>query len=86
MAQDVRLYRVVSGKFYELARAGAPITPREWHTLAVRAEGNRLFVALDGQPMLAATDAALRSPGKIALWTKADSVTRFDQLEIRSLH
>jgi hypothetical protein len=24
--------------------------------------------------------------GKIVLWTKADSVTRFDQLEIRSLH
>ena len=38
-----------------------------------------------GRPLLAATDATFRTPGKIALWTKADSITRFEHLEIRTL-
>ena len=86
IAKDVRLYRVVKGKFDELARAHAPITSRKWHALSVRAEGHRLLVALDGQPLLGATDTTFALPGKVALWTKADSVTRFDQLDIRPLH
>jgi hypothetical protein len=32
------------------------------------------------------TDQTFRSPGKIAFWTKADSVTRFDALNIKALH
>jgi hypothetical protein len=61
------------------------VTSREWHTLALKAEGDRLSVALDGQPVLAATDAAFRSAGRIALCTMADSARRFDRLEIEPL-
>jgi hypothetical protein len=42
-------------------------------------------IALDGQPLLAATDATFTSAGKIALCTTADSVTRFDRLELKPL-
>jgi hypothetical protein len=86
MGQDVRIYRVANGKFLELARANASVTLKEWHTLALKVDGDRFLVALDGLPTLAATDQAMHSPGKVALWTKADSVTRFDQLNVKSLH
>ena len=85
LTRDVRLYRVVHGAWDELASAPAQVSSRRWHTLALKAEGDRFFVALDGRPVLAATDAMFRAPGRIALCTKADSVTRFDRLEIKPL-
>jgi hypothetical protein len=54
-------------------------------TFVLMAEGNRILVARDGQPLLAATDATFPSAGRIALSTTADSVTRFDQLEFKPL-
>jgi len=85
LAQDVRLYRVVHGAWNELASVPAHVTPREWHTLSLKAKGDRTTVTLDGRLMLAATDATFRTPGRIALCTKADSVTRFDHLRITPL-
>jgi hypothetical protein len=35
-----------------------------------------------GQPLFKQQDATFAAAGKIALWTKADSVTAFDTLEI----
>jgi len=85
LARDVRLYRVVQGARDELASAPAHVTSRQWHKLALTAEGDRFSVALDGLPVLAVIDAAFRSAGRIALYTTADSVTRFDRLEIKPL-
>jgi hypothetical protein len=44
-------------------------------------------IALDGQPLLAATDATFPSAGRITLCTTttADSVTRFVRLELEPL-
>ena len=61
------------------------VAPKEWHTLALKVEGDRLSVALDGQPLPAATDATFPVPDRIALCTTADSVTRFDGLDIKPL-
>jgi glycosyl hydrolase family 59 (putative galactocerebrosidase) len=85
LTHDVRLYRILHGTWDELASAPASVTSRQWHTLALKAEGDRFFAALDGQPLLTATDATFRGPGRIALCTKADSVTRFDHLDIKPL-
>jgi len=56
-----------------------------WHTLALRAEGERFSVSFDGKPLLTHIDRTFPGPGKVALWTKADSIIRFDQLRIRPL-
>ena len=42
-------------------------------------------VSFDGRLLLTHSDRTFPSPGKVALWTKADSVTHFDQLTIRPL-
>ena len=39
-----------------------------------------------GVGLSSASDHALHSPGKVALWTKADGVMRIDQVDVRPLH
>jgi flagellar motor switch protein FliM len=51
----------------------------------LRAEGDRFTVSFDGQELLTVTDRTFGGEGRVALWTKADSITRFDRLEIKPL-
>ena len=48
-------------------------------------EGDRFTVSFNGKPLYTITDRTFDTAGKIALWTKADSVTRFDRLEISAM-
>jgi hypothetical protein len=55
----------------------------QWHTVRVVAVADLIQAYLDGQLLLNHRDSRFRS-GQIGLWTKADSVTAFDNLEIKS--
>ena len=61
------------------------MTANEWHALGLRAEANRFTVSYDGKTLFGATDNTFTEAGGVALWTKADSVTRFDQVRITPL-
>ena len=65
--------------------AAVKVSSGEWHTLGLLAHGARFSVTFDGKALFTAEDRTFTGPGKVALWTKADSVTRFDQLEVRPL-
>jgi len=80
---NVRLYKVVAGSRQQLASVDLEVTPGEWHTLEVGARGSKLTVSWDGREVISATDATF-ARGRIGLWTKADSVTAFDDLEARA--
>ena len=82
---NVRFYRVVKGRREELQGANIKVTSNEWHTLALTAEGERFTVSFDGKALFTANDKTISDVGKIALWTKADSVTRFDRIEVNVL-
>ena len=82
---NVRFYRMVKGKREQLAGADLKVTSNEWHTLGLRAEGERFTVTFDGKTLYTASDKTFSGAGRVALWTKADSVTRFDQIEIKPL-
>ena len=45
-------------------------------------EGDRFTISFNGKTLYAATDRTFAAAGKIGLWTKADSVTRFDRLDV----
>jgi len=85
LEDNVRLYRVVKGDRQQMASASAKVSSGAWHTLTLRAEGDRFSVSFDGKPLLTHSDRTFTGLGKVALWTKADSVTRFDRLDIRPL-
>jgi hypothetical protein len=85
LEDNVRFYRVVNGRREQLAGADLKVTANEWHILGLRAEGDRFTVSYDGKTLFSVTDKTFAGAGGVALWTKADSVTRFDQVEITTL-
>jgi hypothetical protein len=85
LEDNVRFYRVVKGKREQLASANTKVSANQWHTLALTAEGDRFTVSFDGKALISAQDGTFPDAGKVALWTKADSVTYFDTISIRPL-
>jgi hypothetical protein len=53
-----------------------------WHTLRLVVVGDRMQAWLNGARLLDHRDARFKA-GRVGLWTKADSVTAFDDLTIR---
>jgi hypothetical protein len=85
LEDNVRFYRVVNGKREQLEGADLRVTPNKWHSLAVRADGERFAVSYDGTLLFSLVDATFTEAGGVGLWTKADSVTRFDRISITPL-
>jgi hypothetical protein len=85
LEDNLRFYRVVSGSRQQIQGVNLKVAANQWHTLGLRADGDRFTVSFDGKPVFTAQDSTFVSPGKIALWTKSDSVTHFDTIAITSL-
>lgn len=85
MEDNVRFYRVVKGKRQQLAGADLRVAGNQWHTLGLNAEGDTFTVLFNGKALFSTTDRMFTESGKVALWTKADSITRFDQIELKAL-
>jgi hypothetical protein len=85
LEDNVRFYRVVKGRREQIEGASTKVAANKWHQLGLRAEGQRFTITFDGKQLFIATDRTFAGAGKVALWTKADSVTRFDRIEIRTL-
>jgi hypothetical protein len=54
------------------------VPPNVGHTLRVEFSGKRIKVLLDGKPYIEQEDARIAGAGAVGVWTKADSVTAFD--------
>lgn len=79
---NVRLYRVVNGQRRQFASANVEVTAARWHGMAIEVRGQHLRVFYDGRLLFEADDATFQQAGKAGVWTKADSVTLFDDLRI----
>jgi hypothetical protein len=85
LEDNVGFYRVVKGKLEQLASANAKVAANQWHTLTLKAEGDHFTVSFDGKTLISAQDKTFSDRGKVALWTKADSVTYFNTISITPL-
>ena len=85
LENNVRLYRVVDGRRAQFAGVDVQVPRDRWQTLGLRVEGDRFAVALDGRKLFTATDRTFADAGRVGLWTKADSLTHFDGLEVEVL-
>ena len=56
----------------------APVATNAWHTLRVEFAGTRIAVSLNGKRYIELDDKHIGGPGSVGVWTKADSVTAFD--------
>ncbi len=78
LENNVSLYYTSGGKRNTLKYANAPVATAAWHALRVEFAGQRISVWLDGTRYIELDDAHIAGPGAVGLWTKADSVTAFD--------
>jgi hypothetical protein len=85
LEDNVRLYRVVKGDRQQFAGANIKVPSAVWQELRLIARGSRFEVYLEGRSLFSAVDTTFATAGRVALWTKADSVTSFDDLRIVSL-
>jgi glycosyl hydrolase family 59 (putative galactocerebrosidase) len=85
LEDNVRFYRVLKGRREQLAGVDTKVSANAWHTLGLRAEGDKFTVMFDGKTLYTASDRTFTGSGRVALWTKADSVTRFDSIAIKTL-
>jgi hypothetical protein len=86
LEDNVVLYKTVAGKRQSLDIVGrrggygveAKVALQTWHTLRVEFAGSRFTVILNGKKLFAVEDNTFTDAGQVGLWTKADSVTLFD--------
>jgi glycosyl hydrolase family 59 (putative galactocerebrosidase) len=82
LEDNYRLYHVVTGRRRQFAGANFRVTSNQWHTLRVEVIGSQIKCYYDGALKITAADETFKGPGKVGLWTKADSVTHFDDFEV----
>jgi hypothetical protein len=85
LEDNVNFYHVVQGSRRQIHGTSTKVTSDQWHRLSLRAAGDQFAIGFDGRALFTVTDRTFANAGKVALWTKADSVTRFDDLTIRQL-
>jgi hypothetical protein len=84
LEDNVRLYKVERGKRRQFAGVNVKVPVNEWETLTLEVKGTHFRVLLNGTRLFEADDATFKEAGKVGLWTKADSVTSFDDLTVKA--
>ena len=88
LEDNVVLYRTINGVLSPLDIVGRKggygvkvhVPSGQWHTLRVDFAGTRFRTIYNGKSLFEVDDATFKEAAKIGLWTKADSVTVFDDL------
>lgn len=84
LENNVSLYYTKNGRRHTIAYQDAPVAAKVWHTLRVEFSGAQIKVLLDGKTYLTEKDTHISGAGSVGVWTKADSVTAFDDFAFGS--
>lgn len=87
LESNVRLYFVKDGKRSKplASKEDVDFKPGAWQALKVEHRGESIKVWVDGALCLEAKDGTFSEAGRVGVWIKADSVTRFDDLAAEEL-
>jgi len=88
LEDNVVLYKTVNGVRSPLDIVGrrggygvsVPAPSNIWHTLRIDFKAARFSVSFNGKQLFEVEDATFTGAGMVGLWTKADSVTLFDDV------
>jgi len=78
LENNITIYHTINGRRTEKKRARTNVPTNQWHTLRVDFQANHFTVMFNGQQALVWDDETFKAAGKVGVWTKADSVTVFD--------
>ena len=90
LEDNVVVYKVEGGKRTDLPVKGegrtygkkTEVPSGQWSTLRVVVNAGLFEVYFNGIKLYDVEDATFSKPGKVGVWTKADSVTQFDDLTV----
>lgn len=82
LGRNVRFYKVVEGVRSDPIGPEVAVTRNEWHTLRIECKGNQIRVSYDDREVIPPLSDPSFSSGKIAFWTKSDSVSYFTDTSI----
>jgi hypothetical protein len=84
---SVTLHRIDGGRREMIGSMDINVSGGARHTLGIAASEDRFTVFFDGKELFVATDRRFPGPpGKVGLWTHADSMPLFEALEVSALH
>jgi len=78
LEKNVSLYYTERGNRKTIKYVDAPVALNQWHTLRVDFSEKNIRVLLDGKKYIELSDDHISGAGAVGVWTKADSVTAFD--------
>ena len=78
LEDNVAIYHTIQGRRTEKKRASMKVATNQWHTLRVEFQGGHVTVICDGKKVIEFDDSMFKDAGAVGVWTKADSVTSFD--------
>ncbi|HUR89127.1 MAG TPA: hypothetical protein VMZ74_08575 [Ramlibacter sp.] len=78
LEDNVSLYYTEGGSRKTIKYVDAPVATNQWHVLRAEFRGTRIRVLLDGKSYIELDDKHIVGSGAVGVWTKADSVTVFD--------
>src|SRR5207247_6674382 len=78
LENNVTIYHTIKGKRTEKKRTKMEVSSGAWHVLSVDFKGNHLTVTFVRTQAIEWDDDTFKAAGKVGVWTKADSVTEFD--------
>ena len=81
LEDNVTIYHTINGRRTEKKRANMKVAPNQWHELRVDFLGTHFAVRFDGRQALEWDDQTFKDAGRVGVWTKADSVTLFDDFD-----
>ena len=85
LENNVSLYYTEGGRRKTIKYVDAPVAGNKWHTLRAEFRGTKIRVLLDGKAYIEIDDAHIAEAGTVGVWTKADSVTAFDDFSYGAL-
>jgi hypothetical protein len=78
LENNVSLYYTTNGRRNTIKYVDAPVAKNTWHTLRVEFSGTLIKVLLNDKVYIEFKDTRISGRGAVGVWTKADSVTLFD--------
>ncbi len=78
LEDNVTIYHTINGRRTEKKRTNMKVASNTWHNLRVDFQDNHFTVTFDGKKAIEWDDNTFKEAGKVGVWTKADSVTLFD--------
>jgi hypothetical protein len=78
LEDNVTIYHTINGSRRAFKNVNMKVASNQWHTLRVDFEDNKFKVTFDGKVAIEAVDNTFKEAGAVGVWTKADSVTSFD--------